>query len=222
MLNNDKKPLVLIGGGGHASVLLDILLKQKRKVIAVVSPNNVLQRNIFSGLRHLKRDSDINAFGIDEILLVNGIGLTPGSDLRRKITESYKKLGFKFDTVIADSAEISKYAEIGEGAQILHNSTIQAGVEVGMQCIINSCALVEHDCRIEDFCHVAPNSTLCGQVSIAKDCFIGAGAVVVPSINIGRYAVIGAGVVVNRDVEGATIIYPPSPTSKKIEIKGIK
>ncbi|KMT64736.1 acetyltransferase [Catenovulum maritimum] len=214
-MNNDKKPLVLIGGGGHASVLLDILLKQNRTVLAVISPTDIAQRSIFSGLRHLKEDADINEFTTDSVLLVNGIGSTPGSNVRRKVAEYFTMLGFHFETIVAHNAEVSVYANVAEGAQILHSATIQAGVEVGAQSIINSCALVEHDCRIDEFCHVAPNSTLCGQVSLEKDCFIGAGAVVIPSVNIGASTVIGAGAIINKNVDSKTTIYPAKSVTKQ-------
>ena len=36
--NLQRKPLVIIGGGGHASVIVDILKRQKREIVAVMTP----------------------------------------------------------------------------------------------------------------------------------------------------------------------------------------
>ncbi|WP_202906392.1 hypothetical protein [Morganella psychrotolerans] len=82
----NNKPLIIIGGGGHASVLIDILLSQKRKILAVICPDNIYDRRIFSGIPHYTNDEDIQYFPTEEVMLVNGIGMTPYSSARKKIS----------------------------------------------------------------------------------------------------------------------------------------
>ena len=61
-----KLPIVLIGGGGHASVLADILLRQGREIVAVICPDDISQRRVFSGIKQFHEDSDIEQFSPQE------------------------------------------------------------------------------------------------------------------------------------------------------------
>ena len=208
MADTGKKPVVLIGGGGHASVLADILLRQKRDICAVISPDDLSGRAVFRGLTQLLSDQDISHFTPDEVELVNGIGMTPRSELREKLNRYYLDAGYHFTTVIADSAEVSPYAQLAEGVQVLSQAIIQAGSVVGSHTIINSRALVEHDCHIGAYSHVAPGAVLCGQVRTGNQVFIGAGAVVLPSCTLGNKSIVGAGAVQTENLADTTTLYP--------------
>ena len=68
-----------------------------------------------------------------------------------------------------------------------------------------------HDCRIADFVHIAPGSTLCGGVEIGPMTLVGAGSTIIPGVKVGRDVTIGAGSVVVRDVpDGATVYGVPA------------
>ena len=72
--------------------------------------------------------------------------------------------------------------------------------QVGRHCIINTGASVDHECVIEDYVHISPHSTLCGNVSVGAGSWIGAGTTVIPGVKIGKWSVIGAGSVVTKDI----------------------
>lgn len=209
-------PIIIIGGGGHASVLVDILLKQNRDIYGIISPQSLLQREVFKGIKVFKDNSDIKQFDFKTIRLVNGVGMIPGSDLRFKLFTYFSKLGYKFESVICESAFVSKYSVIGTGAQILSNSVIQTGSKIGTQTIINNGAIVEHDCKISKHCHLAPNAVLCGDVDIGSFSFIGAGATVIQNCKIPNRSVIGAGACITKSPKKSTMwIAPPSLSKSK-------
>ncbi len=201
-------PIVMIGGGGHASVLADILLCQGREILAVISPENISQRPVFRGMTHLKNDKDVLAFSKDKVLLVNGIGMMPKSGFKRKINEYFLSLGYRFETVIADSAYVSPFSKIETGTQILPMAIIQTGAIVGSHSIINTGALVEHDCNIGSYNHIAPKATLCGQVETKDNVYVGAGSTVTQGLSIGNGAIVGAGASLTKSLETNTIAYP--------------
>jgi len=64
--------------------------------------------------------------------------------------------------------------------------------------IINTAAVVEHDCSVGIHCHIAPNATLCGSVKVGGLTHIGAGSVVLQGLTIGSNCVVGAGSVVTK------------------------
>ncbi|MBC5851897.1 acetyltransferase [Vibrio metschnikovii] len=197
---NKHKPLVLIGGGGHASVLADILLGQGRDIVAVISPDDLASRAVFAGLAHLTLDEEVKRFSPENVDLVNGIGMLPCSTLRQRVNQQFLELGYQFETVIAGDAHVSRFATIHSGAQILSGARVQTGAVVGEHTIVNSGALVEHDCQIGAYNHIAPRATLCGGISSEELVFIGAGAVICPGLSLGRQCIVGAGVTIRSDV----------------------
>ncbi len=205
-------PIVIIGGGGHASVLTEILLTQGREILAIVSPEDINQRPVFKGLTHLKNDEDVLTFDKDKVRLVNGIGMMPKSNFKKKINEYFLALDYRFETVIADTALVSPFSKIESGAQILPRAIIQVGSTVGSHSIINTGALVEHDCSIGCYNHIAPKATICGQVRSEKDVYIGAGATVIQNVNLAQNSVVAAGAIVTRSLLENDVCYPGRAT----------
>ncbi|EKF9595365.1 acetyltransferase [Vibrio cholerae] len=197
---NKHKPLVLIGGGGHASVLADILLGQGRDIVAVISRDDLSSRAVFTGLVHLTQDEEVKRFSPESVHLVNGIGMLPRSMLRQRVNQQFLELGYQFETVIASDAHVSRFTTIHSGVQILSGARVQTGAVIGEYTIVNSAALVEHDCQIGAYNHIAPRATLCGGISSEELVFIGAGAVICPGVSLGRKCIVGAGVTIRSDV----------------------
>ena len=200
-------PIVMIGGGGHASVLTEILLTQEREILAVISPEDLNQRPVFQGMTHLKKDEDVLKFDKEQVLLVNGIGMLPKSSFKQKINEYFLSLGYRFETVIAGSAYVSPSAKIETGAQVLPMAIIQTGAAVGSHSIINTGALVEHDCNVGAYNHIAPKATLCGQVTTHNHVYVGAAATVIQNIKLAQNSIVGAGSTIVRDVDPNTMTF---------------
>ncbi|MCL1139593.1 NeuD/PglB/VioB family sugar acetyltransferase [Shewanella pneumatophori] len=198
--------LILIGGGGHASVLLDILLSQGKNVIAYISPQNASNMALFKGITHHKSDEDINLYDASKVLIVNGLGHMPKNNLRSKVYTKFVNSGFKFTSVIADSAVISKYASIAGDAQILTGAIVNGGASIGRNTIINTAAIVEHDSVIKEHTHLAPNTTICGNSIIGAHCFIGSSATIIQGLEVGCHSIIGAGVTLLETVSENSFI----------------
>ncbi|MCG8386779.1 MAG: acetyltransferase, partial [Cytophagales bacterium] len=100
---------------------------------------------------------------------------------------------------------------------IMPGTVVNAGTVIGEHAIINTSASVDHDCVIEDFVHIAPNSTLCGNVQVGEGTLFGAGAVAIPGVKIGKNCTVGAGAVVVNDVPaGATVVGNPAKIIKSL------
>lgn len=184
----EQSEYILIGGGEHARVVLDILLSSQARVNALFDPK-------YSG----------KLFGIDQLgeyqsnlfqqsLAIVAIG---NNTSRKKASES---VTHKFGKLVHASVHVSQFSTIGEGSVLFHNSIIQTNAQVGRHVIINTGAQVDHDCVLEDFVHIAPGAILCGSVQIGEGTLIGAGAVIIPGVKVGRWSVIGAGAVVTQPV----------------------
>lgn len=208
MSESENAAVVILGSGGHASVLAEICLEQGRQILAVVSPEPIVTGGVFQGVRHLREDHAVLEFSAKEILLVNGVGGLPGNQVRERLASRFSELGYVFATIVSGSAIVSRYAKLEEGAQILSAATINAGAWVGAHSIINTGAVVEHGCRIYDFVQVSPGSTLCGGVVVNQRSTIGPGAVIGQGLTIGCNTIIGAGASVVRSVGDGKLVLP--------------
>lgn len=208
MSDLNQMPIVLIGGGGHAAVLADILLSQNRKILAVVSPDEIGHRAVFSGIKHLASDDQIYQFDPGRVKLVNGIGMVPRSKLKQQVNDTYLAQGYEFETVIASEALVSPYAKVETGAQIFSGVIVQAGAVIGAHGIINTGAVIEHDCQVGTYNHIAPSAILCGQVNTGSGVYVGAGAIVIQSISLAEDSIVAAGATVVDSLDKQNIIYP--------------
>lgn len=208
MNNTDNLPVIILGGGGHASVLAEICIEQGRQILAVVSPAPCLTREIFQGLRHLINDDEVVEFPANSVELVNGVGGLPGSELRKHLATKFSNLGYRFATLVSSSAVVSRTVKLSEGVQVLPRATINPGASIGMHSIMNSCSLVEHDCSLENFVNIAPGAIICGGTVIREGVQIGPNSVVAQGLDIGAYSIIGAGASVVRSLNSHSKVLP--------------
>lgn len=211
---NATREIIVIGAGGHARVLIDILRQMGLTPAAAVDANPALHHTTLDDVPVIGGDDSVFARACASVILVNGQGNVPrigasGLARRRNVYAKFVGGGYTFMSVVSPDAYISPQAIIGVGAQILTRAIIHPGAKVGVNTIVNTCAQLDHDCVVGDHSHVAPGTILCGGVVIGDECHVGASAVVAPGIKIGAGAVAGAGAVVTRDVApGETVLAP--------------
>ena len=200
--------VLLIGAGGHASVLLEMLIQQKTNILGYVSPFPAANIKLFSDLHWFQNDADIDQFDKLTIQLVNGIGSLPGNTRRADLYRQYKKLGYSFATLISSESSVSIYTCLEEGVQVMRGAIIQTGTSVGYNSIVNTGSIIDHDCSIGNNNHIAPGATISGQVTSKENVHFGTGSSVIQLININENSVVGAGTTIIKDVEKNTICYP--------------
>lgn len=136
--------------------------------------------------------------------------------LRRKIVSRYKAAGFSFASVISSDAVISPTAQLGEGVFIQSGVLISAQSVIGDFVRVNNSAQVFHESTIRAYTTLAPRTTVLGRVSVAESCYIGAGAIILPSRVIAEGVTVGAGAVVTKDVAaGVTVVGLPARVLEK-------
>ncbi|XQY91543.1 acetyltransferase [Metabacillus sp. HB246100] len=188
---------VLVGAGGHAKVITDILQTNKFKIKGFI--DDYLTEKTFMGYSLLGKTEDIPAIIESEpsLRFIISVG---SNTARRHLVDKISRYGVMYGKVVHPSAVISNLVTIGDGTVIMPNSVINADTQIGSHCIINSGAIIEHECRLQDFVHVSPGALLAGSVKVGKGTHIGIGAKVIQNIEIGSNATVGAGAVIIRNV----------------------
>ena len=201
-------PLIILGGGGHAKVLISTLLLQHREILGYIDP--VEGRGAVLGLSRLGDDNAVLKYDPKELRLVNGVGSISSPVLRKKLYEHFRDKGYCFESVVHPSSIVSSDVRLDDGAQIMAGAVVQPGSSMGANSIVNTGALIDHDCDIGAHVHIAPGAVLSGNVRIANEVHVGTGAVLIQGLVIGAKSIIGAGAVVVDDVPaGVTVVGIP-------------
>lgn len=202
-----ERPLVLLGAGGHARVLVALARAAGRKVLGVCDPVlAVSQASCWEGLDVLGNDSAVERFSPNNVALMLGVGQLVKNTRREAIYDLWVARGYDFPVLIHPAAWVAPNVVMRSGVQVMAGAVIQPGCMIGENSIINTRVGIDHDCNIGRNVHVAPGATLCGSVTVGDGVFIGAGATVIQGVIIGRNSVVGAGVTLVRDVTPQTTI----------------
>lgn len=197
-----KQQIILIGGGGHASSIIDsIQCTEQFDIVGIIDKKEKVGTYI-QGIKVVGEDREL------ELYYKNGIhygfisiGSIGNVRQRKQIYLLLKKIGYKIPNIIDSTAYLSRSALLGEGNYIGKHAIINAGTVIKNGCILNTGCIIEHHCMIEDFVHVAPGSVVCGGVHIGAKTHIGANSTIIQGRTIGHSSLIGAGSVVVKDIQ---------------------
>jgi sugar O-acyltransferase (sialic acid O-acetyltransferase NeuD family) len=202
----DKKSII-IGYSGHALVVAETAIDNEINLIGYAEKNPV-SNNPFQ-LDYLGFENEENFIGWKkEASFVLGIG---DNNIRQKVAHLIESKGKSIETVIHNSASISKAVTIGFGTFVNRNVAINAFAKIGKHVILNTACIIEHECIIADAVHIAPGAVLAGNVTVGERTFIGANVVIKQGITIGKDVIIGAGSVIINDIpDGKKVVGNPS------------
>lgn len=203
MFYNSRKDVVIIGTGGHAKVVADIVLLKDDRIIGFIDAAHPCGE--FLGYPMLGNNWDYRSY--PNYAFVIAIG---DASVRARIAASMPG-AFWYTAVHPDAVVSDLDTQIGEGTVVMANATVNPGAHIGRHCIINSGSIVEHDNRIGDYTHISVGAILAGAVSVGERTWVGAGAIVSNGIKVCSDCTLGAGAVVVKDIaEPGTYVGVPA------------
>jgi UDP-perosamine 4-acetyltransferase len=198
------RDVVMVGGGGHAMSCLDAADPRALRFVGYVGP----QPDDRLPLTYLGDDSALRELHRPGAAAFVAVG---DNALRQALSQEVRALGFELATLVAETARVSPHASLAPGTAVLHGTHIGPRTTVGTGTVINTATSIDHDCTIEEFAHLAPGTHLAGGVRIGAGAFAGLGVSVIPDVQVGPWAVMGAGAVVITDVPPrATVVGVPA------------
>lgn len=190
---------LVLGGGGHARVLLDGLALLGLGVDGVLDPHARVGE-LIDGVPVLGGDDRLDGCDPTTTSVLIGVGANPSTERRRSVHDYAASRGFAVASFTHPTAAVSPRTRLGAGVQTMAMAVVHTGSDIGENALINTGAIVEHDCAVGAHAAISPGAVLCGGASVGVGAFVGAGAVVLPGVAIGDAAVIGAGATIARDV----------------------
>lgn len=202
-----ERSIIVFGGGGHAKSVMemvrsiggfDIIGIVDDKIPAITSILNipVLGSRISLG--------EIRKLGVR--YAANGVGGILDIRVRKMIFELLDFEDFVTPNLIHPRATVEASSIISDGVQVFSNAYIGSDTKLEPRCMVNTNAIISHDCIIGAYSHVAPGALLAGHVEVGEMCLVGMGVTTAIGIRIGNNVRIGNGAIINSDVPSKTII----------------
>lgn len=196
-----KEEIILVGGGGHCKVCIEIIEVEDRfRIAGIVDLREKLHQKVL-GYEIIGCDEDLPRLVKEYKYFLVATGPIKGTRQKAEKFGQVKDLGAKFPSVISPLASVSRYAGIGEGSIIMHNASVGAGARIGRNCVINTSAVVEHDAAIGDHCNISTGCIVNGDCHIGERIFIGSNTTIANNLNIASDTIIGAGSVVVKPID---------------------
>lgn len=212
-----KRSLILIGGGGHCKSVIEVAESAGYEIKGILDMPDEVGKEVLSGHKVIGTDDEIPQY-VEECDFIITVGFIKNPALRIKLYNKVKAAGGRLATIIASTAHVSKYAELGEGTVIMHQAFVNAGAKIGDNCIINTFVNIEHDAEVGNQCHISTGTMVNGECKIGENCFIGSQSVCANCIEIASDIIVGAGSVVRKSIR-VKGIYAGNPAILKIKAK---
>lgn len=195
------RSVVLIGGGGHARSVADVARQSGRSLAGCLAPG-LVEPDLPQRLGGDDWLDHPEAAQHEFIVAAGQIGLAV---LRRRLHGALAARSLLLATLQAPSAQRATSARVDNGTVLHHRSVVGPLSQIGLNCIINTGAIVEHDAQIGDHCHVSTGAIINGHARIGSGCMVGSGSVVLQGVSVADDVVIGAGAVVVADIVEAGV-----------------
>lgn len=199
--------IVIVGGGGHAKVCIELLLDMGESVAFCVASED--GPSVCGGIPVLRGD--------DHLLRLRREGFTKAfvaigsNEMRDHLAREVVGSGYNLVNAVSPHAIISPSARLGIGIAIMAGAVVNAEASISDMAIINTGATVDHDCVIGRAAHIGPQCGLAGNVEVGQRSLLGVGCSVIPQRKIGSNVTIGAGAVVVADIpDDSTVVGVPA------------
>lgn len=207
LVNSD--PVVVIGAGGHALVAIEAIRSSGGEVRGCISSGGDATADVHSlGVPMIGVLADLPVLLKDDRAVFVAVGANRD---RARLTQEATAVGAAIIAVVSCQSTVSPTAQVSPGGLVMPGVVLNALARIGKGAIVNTGALIDHECVIDDFAHVAPGAVLAGNVRVGQGALVGIGARILPGRRVGAWSVVGAGAVVIDDVpDGATVVGVPA------------
>lgn len=194
-------PVFILGTGGHARDVADVVAAVGRRPVYVTHDAGIRER--WTGADEIVLETQVA--GIADAEFAIGIG---DVSARKRLAASFS--GARFPALLHPDTSFGRrqrsIVKDTVGTLVFAGVRMGSNVRVGAFCAFNLNSTVSHDCEIGDYANLSPGANVAGNVRIGEGAWIGIGAAINQGsdhrkLTIGARTVIGSGAVVVGDCE---------------------
>ena len=194
--------VVIIGTGGFGREVLDVLeavnqVETRYEILGFITEPGFQKPGELINDKPVLGYYDWLEQNKDQVKAICGVG-APATRLR--LIRQAEQMGVQFFSVIHPRAMLTRWVKLGTGSIITAGCILTNNITIGEHVHLNLDCTVGHDVVIEDCVTVSPGVHISGNVRLEEGSFIGTGANLIEGKTVGRWAVVGAGSVVVKDV----------------------
>lgn len=112
--------IILVGGGGHCKSVIEVAESAGYEIKGILDKPEEVGKEVLPGHKVIGTDDNIPQY-VEECDFIITVGFIKNPTLRIKLYNKVKAAGGRLATIIASTAHVSKYAELGEGTVIMHS-----------------------------------------------------------------------------------------------------
>lgn len=200
--------MIIYGAGGHAKAVMEMARALGAfRIIGVVDDNPALQGGSVLGYPILGTRASLPGLYEQGVrLAANGVGGIVNIAVRINLFGMLAGHGFAFPALCHPRATVEASAQVADGVQVFANAYVGSSSILHERCMINTAAVISHDCEIGAYTHIAPGALLAGHVHVGERVLVGMGVTTAIGINIGSGARIGNGATLLADVPERAIV----------------
>ena len=209
-----NKNLILVGGGGHCKSVIDVAESAGYNILGILDMPEDVGKQVLD-YKVIGTDDDIHQY-VDKAEFIITVGFIKNPSIRIKIYNRIKEAGGKLATIVASTARVSRYTSLGEGTVVMHQAFVNAGAQIGANCIINTFCNIEHDAHVGNQCHISTGTMVNGDCKIGERVFVGSQSVLANGVTVGDDIIVGAASFVRKSISEKGV-YSGNPAILKIK-----
>jgi sugar O-acyltransferase (sialic acid O-acetyltransferase NeuD family) len=209
--------VVIVGAGEQGEIAYEYLsYDSPHTVVGFAVERAFLDGDRFRGLPLFALEEVAERFPPDRYRVLVAVSSTRLNQVRARLFRVVKDQGFTCVSYVSTRAFVWHNVEIGENVFVFEGSVLQHRVDIGDNVIIWSGAHVAHQTMIEPDCFLAPQSAVAGFCRLGRGSFLGVNCCVADGLTIAPECLIGAGAVVIRDTHPRSVNVgnPARPTGR--------
>jgi sugar O-acyltransferase (sialic acid O-acetyltransferase NeuD family) len=201
----DAKKIVIVGDGETAELAYEYFTHDSpHEVVAFSVEREYLKRETLFDLPVVSFEEVEKRFDPSAYDAFVAISYTKLNRVRTRLFHEAKKKDYRLASYVSSRAFVWRNVEIGENCFIMEHNVLQYAVRVGNNVVfwsgnhvghqsvihdnvfVSSHVVISGYCEVQESCFLGVNSSLANNITIARDCLIGMGAVVTKSTEPGK------------------------------------
>jgi sugar O-acyltransferase (sialic acid O-acetyltransferase NeuD family) len=209
--------LVIIGAGEFAAIAYEYFTRDSpHTVVGFAVERTFLTSSEYLGLPVVPFEELERHFSPDQHKAFVAITYTRLNRLRAQLYRQAKLKGYQLESYVSSKAMVWHNATIGDNVFIFEHNVVQHCVSIGNNVILWSGNHIGHRTVIEDHCYLSSHVAVSGLCRIEQYSFVGVNVTIADRLTIARDCLIGAGCVILKDTEPGKVYYAAPALPAKV------